>query len=167
MFARLCSGTSLLLLLALIACTDPPAPAPPPDLSFKPEGLVTFFKADGQPVTRIAVEIAETDSARQRGLMERTGLPEKGGMLFLMDSLKIQSFWMYNTPLPLDIVFVDDSLRIVSIAARTQSFSQAPVVSEKPARYVVEVRSGFTERFGLAPGDRIAWRREAGLTATP
>lgn len=167
---RFFRGLSLLLLpLVAFACTDDPPPVSPPDLSFKPQGLVTFFKADGQPVTRIAVELAETDSARQRGLMERTNLPERGGMLFVMDSLEIQSFWMYNTPLPLDILFVDDSLRIVTIAAHTQPFSQQNVVSDEPARYVVEVRAGFTERFGLAEGDRITWRRDVpdGAGATP
>ncbi len=132
-----------------------------PDLTFKPEGVLTFFSADAQPITRIAVEIAETDSARERGLMERTGLPEKGGMLFLMDEEKIQSFWMYNTPLPLDILFVNDSLEIVTIRKRTTSYSQDLVSSTAPARLVVEVKAGFADRYGLAEGQRITWRREA------
>ncbi len=144
-----------------VGCSDTTPAPPPPDLTFKPEGIVTFFRPDASPITRIAVEIAETDSARQRGLMERTSLPEKGGMLFLMDNQEIQSFWMYNTPLPLDILFVNDSLKIVTIARETPSFSQEYITSTAPARYVVEVRAGFTARYGISEGDFIRWRREA------
>ncbi len=158
----------LALLFALAACrADTPAPPPAADIPFRPEGTVTFFRATGEPITRIAVEIAATDSARQRGLMERKTLPEKAGMLFLMDREEVQSFWMYNTPLPLDILFVNDSLEIVTVAARTQSFSQQQITSAAPARFVVEVRAGFAERYGVGVGDRIAWRRAASDAASP
>jgi len=108
----------------------------------------------------IDLEIADTDSARERGMMQRTGFPnDRSGMLFPFDEEQPQSFWMSNTPVALDIVFVDADSQIVNIAKYTTPFSNERYESGAPAQYVVEVPAGFADSHGLLEGDRIRWRR--------
>ena len=128
-------------------------------IPFRKDGTLTFLR-DGAPVATIDIEIAETDSARARGLMQRTSLPEQSGMLFLFNREEMQSFWMANTPLALDIMFVDADSQIVDIARYTRPFSSSSIASESPARYVVEVPAGFSDRYGIAESDRVTWRRD-------
>jgi uncharacterized membrane protein (UPF0127 family) len=131
------------------------------DIPFDREGTLDFLRPDGSTITTIAIEIAETDSARMRGLMQRRSLPERSGMLFLGDEVDTLSFWMANTPLPLDILFVGPDSEVVNIARRTRPYSREYIRSTAPAQFVVEVRAGFADRLGLTDSTRIRWRREA------
>lgn len=108
----------------------------------------------GDPVS-VAVEIAATPGARELGLMYRDGLAPDTGMLFVFPRREPQSFWMRNTKIPLDIFFVDDSGEIVRIHRRTTPFSEAPLPSDRPVRFVLEVEGGFAERHGVSEGDRV------------
>jgi uncharacterized membrane protein (UPF0127 family) len=148
----------LLLLLALAAC-QPDAPAPAEEPAFRTDGVLDFVAPDGTPVRRIAIEIAETDSARERGLMNRSQLAEQAGMLFVFDDEQPRRFWMRNTLIPLDLFFVDDSLRIVAVRPDNRPVSDAGIESGAPARYVVETRAGFARRWGIEEGHAIRWRR--------
>ncbi|OAV43976.1 DUF192 domain-containing protein [Lewinella sp. 4G2] len=120
-------------------------------------GDLTILKADGTEVATVDIEIASTPEQQQRGLMWRTSMEEDQGMLFLMDSLQPQSFWMLNTYIPLDIIYLDDQKRIVSIAENTTPKSLDPVPSIEPALYVLEVNGGYAKRKGLEVGDRMEW----------
>lgn len=157
---------SLVPLLAaaavLLAACQPDAPPRSEPPSFQPEGVLAFERLDGSRITAIAVEIAETDSAKARGLMGRRSLPDRGGMFFPYETTEERSFWMENTYLPLDIIFVGADSQIVRIAKSAKPLSREKVHSEKPAQYVVEVRAGFAERHGLDTTARIDWRRRAG-----
>ena len=137
----------LLLPLLALGCEDPEAPPPseatPPAIPFRQDD----------------VENAETDSARARGLMQRRGLPEASGMLFRFDREEMQSFWMANTPIALDILFIDADSQIVSMAKYTRPFSPQSVASEAPARYVLELEAGAADSYGLIETDRVRWRR--------
>jgi len=152
------------VLFALAACRGetPPHHGQPradgPAIEFRHDGELTFYREDGDIVT-IAIEIAETPAAIERGLMQRDGLPERSGMLFLMPDTRIQSFWMANTPLSLDITFVGPDSTVINTGKYTRPFSQQNVTSEAPARYVVETVAGFTDSYGIVPGDRVRWRR--------
>lgn len=154
-------GLSLgVLLLGVMSCQRSASP-PPPTLRlipFREDGQLAFIR-DRDTLVTIAIEIAETDSARQRGLMERTHLPERSGMLFIFEREEMQSFWMANTPLSLDIIFVNGDSQIVSIAKYTRPYSTEPIPSRYPARFVVELPAGFTDSHGILEGDRIRWRR--------
>jgi uncharacterized protein len=97
-----------------------------------------------QTVTDIAIEIADTDEARTRGLMQRESLPTRSGMLFIFDDEAPRSFWMANTPLALDIMFVSADSQIVTIQKYTRPFSPQSVASTAPARFVVEVPAGYS-----------------------
>ncbi len=154
----------LLVLPALAACEREAAPVPvetppPPAIPFRLDGTLRFLRADGTPITGISIEIAETDSARARGLMERDVIPDQTGMLFIMPGPEVQGFYMANTPRSLDIMFFGPDSTLINVAKYTTPFSTATVQSETPALFVVETAAGFADQFGLVPGDRITWAR--------
>jgi uncharacterized membrane protein (UPF0127 family) len=111
----------------------------------------------GRPVT-VYVEVADTPDAQARGLMYRTQLAPDGGMVFLFDRERNQSFWMKNTPLPLDMIFISTSGRIVGIHADAKPFSLEPIGVGAASRVVLEVNAGFAAAHGLAPGDAVTYR---------
>ncbi|HEV8718674.1 MAG TPA: DUF192 domain-containing protein [Candidatus Binatia bacterium] len=106
-------------------------------------------------IIRVSVEIADTPQKRSFGLMYRRDLPESHGMLFLFPREELLSFWMKNTPLPLDIIFINVDHTIVSIAQDTTPFSEKPLPSGSPAKFVLEVNGGFCRRHGVTVGDRV------------
>jgi uncharacterized membrane protein (UPF0127 family) len=99
-----------------------------------------------------SVEIADEPDEGSRGLMFRTDLAPDGGMLFLFNEEAPRGFWMKNTPTPLDIIFLDRTGRVVSIAERTVPFSEKVLPSDGPAIAVLEVHAGESERHGFGPG---------------
>lgn len=106
------------------------------------------------PVT-VSVEIANTPATRERGLMYRNDLSADAGMLFLFPQDEDLQFWMKNTPLPLDMVFIDASHTVVGIVADTRPFSTQARGVGKPSRYVLEVHAGFCAKHGIVAGDRV------------
>ncbi len=104
---------------------------------------------------RLTLEITETNAERARGLMFRTELPQRHGMLFSFDG-RSGAMWMKNTLIPLDMIFWDDSGRIVSIHKNARPMDETIIAPDKPARGVIEVSAGEADRLGIAVGDRIA-----------
>lgn len=128
-------------------------------IPFRRDGTLRFYSAGGADTLEIAIEIAETDSARRRGLMERDSLPRSSGMLFLFDRERTRSFTMSNMDMSIDILFVGADRKVVSIARYARP--GAPQVrSEQPARYVVELPAGFADQYGIVEGDSVSWRRD-------
>lgn len=108
----------------------------------------------GGPVT-FAVEVADDDATRARGLMERTDLGPDEGMLFVYPFAGEVSFWMKNTPLPLDIVFINRRGVICSIAANTTPYSEELIPSLCAAQTVLEVNAGVASARGLRIGAAV------------
>ena len=106
---------------------------------------------------RFAVEVADTPQAQSRGLMFRTELGPDEGMIFPYDGTTAQSFWMKNTPLPLDIIFIGPDGRISNIAAMTTPYSLDPVYSVGSVLGVLELAGGRAAELGIAPGDKVEW----------
>jgi len=102
------------------------------------------------------VELAVTPEETSRGLMFRRSLPEGQGMLFDFQRDQELSFWMKNTYIPLDMIFIRSDGRIHRIAENTEPLSERLVPSLGPARAVLEVIAGTARKLGLAPGDRVA-----------
>lgn len=151
-----------LLLSALIllpGCGGEEEPAERLNTEFEAEGILDFHRPDSSLVTRIVIEMAESDAEQAQGLMYRRSLPNRGGMLFIDDAPSMQSFWMRNTPLPLDILFIDESGEIVNIVRRTTPYSEERIESTDSAQYVLEVRAGFTDRYGITDSMRVEWER--------
>lgn len=105
------------------------------------------------------VEIADTDAKRAEGLMFRTEMAADHGMLFDFQREQPVWFWMKNTYLPLDMIFVKADGTILSIAENTTPLSEATVGSGGSVRFVFEVVAGTAKRLGLAPGDRLVHPR--------
>jgi uncharacterized membrane protein (UPF0127 family) len=110
----------------------------------------------GKPLP-FRVEVAATPQARAKGLMFRTELGDNEGMLFPSAAPAPQSFWMKNTPLSLDIIFVGADGRISNIAANTVPYSLDSVASSGFASAVLELRAGRAAELGIVPGDRVVY----------
>ncbi|QEH42089.1 DUF192 domain-containing protein [Chitinophaga sp. XS-30] len=129
--------------------------------AFKKEGVLSFIsKEKGDTIKTIDIEIAETDEERAQGLMDRKAMAESQGMLFIFAAPEEQSFWMKNTYISLDIMYVDEKMEIVSIQKYATPLSEESLPSFKKAQYVVEVNAGFTDRNKIKFGDRIAFTRQ-------
>jgi len=103
------------------------------------------------------VEVARTAEEQERGLMFRTSLPEDGGMIFPMDPPRMASFWMKNTVIPLDMVFIRADGTIARIASDTVPYSLDPVTSGEPVAAVLELSGGKAAAMGIVEGDRVSW----------
>jgi hypothetical protein len=152
------------LLLTAPACTeDRGGSSPPPSdttaIPFDVEGRLAFLQ-DRDTLVVIDIEVAESDSAKERGMMQREGFPtETSGMLFPFDEERQRSFWMANTPVALDIFFVDADSQIVHIAKYAEPVSADQIPSNGPAKYVLETPAGFADSYGILEGDRMRWHR--------
>jgi uncharacterized membrane protein (UPF0127 family) len=102
------------------------------------------------------VELALTPKQQERGLMFRKSLPQGQGMLFDFREERPLTFWMKNTYVSLDMIFIRADGTILHIAHNTTPLSEAMVPSGGPARAVLEVVAGTTQRLGIVPGDRVA-----------
>lgn len=122
-------------------------------------GELDFVRSNGEIIRTIDVEFAEDDEARGTGLMHRRQLSLSQGMLFVFPAPESLSFWMANTPIPLDIIFVGADSGIINIAKSTTPLSREFIRSTDLAQYVVEVRGGFSDRFGINTTAKVRWRK--------
>lgn len=110
---------------------------------------------------RFTVEIADDETERSRGLMFRDELAADSGMIFIHDDEAAQAYWMKNTKIPLDILYFDRSLRLVSASERVPPCSAGdqcpPFPSTGPALYVLELNAGMVESLGVKPGDELVF----------
>jgi len=148
---------SFLLLFCIMACDSEPEIRKNRD--FRVDGTLDFINTDGEVIHTINIEIAENEDDRQAGLMHRRQMTLQEGMFFLFSKPDTLRFWMANTPIPLDIMFVGADSQIVNIAKRTTPLSRENIISDGIAQYVVEVRGGYSDRFGIDETTRIRWHR--------
>ena len=135
-------------------------PAKPYEPPFVKEGQLIFYDQETKsPIQEIDIEIVETEAAITQGLMYRRSMEPTQGMLFIFDRMEPRSFWMKNTFISLDIIFVDEFNQIVSIQRNTTPLSTRSLPSTGPAQYVIEVVAGFCDQRGIGPGDYVSWER--------
>jgi len=103
------------------------------------------------------VELAKSGQEQAQGLMFREQMGADEGMIFPMEPPRMTAFWMKNTVIPLDILFIGADGRISNIAANTVPYSLDPVFSAGPVKAVLELNGGRASRLGIAPGDRVEW----------
>ena len=155
-------------LAALLAACGQPAPEQTPaepaeetiNIPFRKDGTLTLSR-DGQTYRTLDIEIADTDSTRTRGMMQRESLPKDSGMLFIFEREEEQGFWMANTPLALDLIFVRADGRILSVAKYIQPMRTETVPSNGRAMYVLEVEAGYSDSIGIIEGDVMSFERTA------
>lgn len=127
--------------------------------------LGAFASCEAQPKVTIItqsggsvifhVEVADTPTKRALGLQYRKELGSDRGMIFLFPAEALQSFWMKNTPLPLDMIFINAERKIVGIVEQTTPFSLDSRSVSAPSQFVLEINGGLVKRHGVRPGDSV------------
>jgi uncharacterized protein len=143
----------LLVLLAVLSVLNLPFAGA--DGRLAAADLQSLEIASKSGVHVFAVELASTPEEQAKGLMYRRQLPEGQGMLFDFHREQPTSFWMKNTYIPLDMIFIRGDGRILRIAENTVPLSETLVPSGGPVRAVLEVNAGTAKKLGIAPGDRV------------
>jgi uncharacterized membrane protein (UPF0127 family) len=158
--------SSALAALALgSAACSPQTSAPAPSSAAGQTGKHPISGLDVIPLTisqngkahGFRVEVARTIEEQQKGLMFRTKMGPDEGMLFPSDQPAQRSFWMKNTVIPLDIVFIGPDHLISNIAANATPYSLDPIPSDGPAIAVLELNGGRAAELGIMPGARVTW----------
>ncbi len=142
---RLTALSLLLIVVALLGCARGPC--------------VTIIAPDGTTRATVQVEVADTNSLRETGLMYRKHLDADAGMIFIFKSSTDLKFWMHNTEIPLDMIFADPSGKVIGIVANAQPFSDKLLGVVGNSQYVLEVNGGFCARKGIRAGDRLDFSR--------
>lgn len=120
-----------------------------------PESELTFIDSDGNSITTLQIAIADEQMERNQGLMDVRQMGQDEGMLFIFEENQPLSFWMANTPLSLDIMYVNTDSVIVRIYPDTTPFSETSLPSGDPAKYVVETNAGYALTHGISEGMKI------------
>jgi uncharacterized membrane protein (UPF0127 family) len=141
----------------LVACQ--PAASSAVELGRSPAGLeqVPLTIASGKKTHRFTVELARTEEEQATGLMNRSSLAPDRGMVFPFDPPRDASFWMKNTLIPLDMIFVRADGTIANIEANTVPLSLEPVYSDGPVAAVLEIAGGRSAELGINAGDKVKW----------
>jgi len=160
-------ATSLALLIAAAACSPlaagsstAQAPASAAALTVHPvSGLtvvpLTVTSASGAHAFK--VEVASTPSEQERGLMFRAEMGADEGMIFPMDPPRPTAFWMKNTVIPLDIIFIGPDHKVLNVAANAVPYDLSPLASVGDAAGVLELIGGRAAQLGIKPGDKVSW----------
>ena len=125
-------------------------------IAFKKEATLTINRFDGTAIT-FHIELADSDYERETGLMHRTKMSDDQGMLFVFEKEDLRYFYMKNTPIPLDLIFINSENRIVSIHSDAKPMSEATISSKYPAKYVLEINAGLSSRNDIQEGMEIAY----------
>ena len=129
-------------------------------ITFTKEGELTIYKEQSDSViVKYNIEIAESDYETQTGLMHRESMELDQGMFFIFPDVLFHSFYMKNTKIPLDLIFIDEKLRIASYKENAQPMDETGLSSEVPVQYVLELNAGQRKEYSLEVGDRIAFIR--------
>jgi uncharacterized membrane protein (UPF0127 family) len=164
-------AVAAVLVFALAGCSAPPPSKPtssstsgskvpasragvPAPLPFE-RGVVTVATPTGE--LRFKVEVAVKDNERQRGLMYRDHLDDDAGMVFIFEREEALRFWMKNTWIPLDMLFINDDLEIVGIVENAEPLTLAGRGVDEPSRFVLELKGGSAAARGIVAGQRIGF----------
>ena len=150
-------GVFALVSLAIAGC-GPTAARPTEKAQDEGVRLTPLEIRTAKGVVHYKVEVAATPQEQSRGLMYRTSLPDHGGMIFPMTPPRPASFWMKNTYIPLDMIFIRPDGTIARIAANTIPENLEPVDSGEPVSAVLEIVGGGAAANGIAEGDKVSWK---------
>lgn len=138
------------------ACAAVPAASETPQIILLKTEPLEIVTPSGR--TKLTVEVADTPPTRERGLMYRKSLAPDRGMLFDFRKPQPVAFWMRNTLIPLDLVFIRADGTVLSIARNARPLDESPIPSGGPIRGVLELAGGRAAQIGVLPGDRIVHR---------
>lgn len=116
------------------------------------------LQPEGQPQVRVRVELARTNEERTRGLMFRESLGADAGMLFLYEEESVHRFWMRNTLIPLDMIFISGDHRVVGVVANAEPQTDTLRQVGQPSQFVLEVNAGFAAAHAITAGTLVEFR---------
>lgn len=121
-----------------------------------------FLTPSNQKSARLCFEIADTEGERAKGLMYRKAgeLANDGGMIFVYEEEAAHSFWMKNTFILLDMIFLDSDFKVVGIIENAAPLSENPRKIDSPSRYIVEINGGLAKKFGIQAGAKLQLERQ-------
>lgn len=147
------------ILLCFTSCKKDKKVIKPIKIEFKKEGELTIYKSNSDSIiTQFDIEIAESDYEIQTGLMHRHFMQDNRGMLFIFPEMSLRYFYMKNTLISLDIIYLDNNKHIVSIQENTKHLDETSIPSLFPAQYVFEINAGLSLKWSLEVGDRMEFK---------
>ncbi|WP_422860607.1 DUF192 domain-containing protein [Flagellimonas sp. S174] len=151
----------LIVLLIFASCkTENKREIQTETITFTKEGQLTIAQNEsGKVLAQLDIEIADTEYETQTGLMYRKSMEDSQGMLFVFEDVAEHSFYMKNTQFSLDIIYIDENLKIASFQKNTTPFDESGLPSGVPVKYVLEVKGGLSDIWGLQVGDSIAFNK--------
>lgn len=156
---RIIKPTTLFLIclitIGFTSCKEEKTIAPV-KVNFKKEGELTLFKGTTDTIIKVFnIEVAKTEYEIQTGLMYRDSMKDNQGMLFVFSDLAERAFYMKNTRIPLDLIFLDHDKRVVSFQENAQPFNEGSLPSNAVAQFVLEVNAGLADKLLLEVGDKM------------
>ncbi|MBA3985142.1 MAG: DUF192 domain-containing protein [Flavobacteriales bacterium] len=151
---------ALILLLFTVSCKNEKEQTPVTlaEISFIKQAELQLIKSSNDSILKtLDIEIADDEYKTQTGLMYRQSMEENQGMLFIFPDAQVRSFYMKNTEIPLDIIYIDKNKKIVSFQKNARPYDATSLPSGVPAQYVLEINAGLSDRWNLQVGDRIDW----------
>lgn len=146
------------LITTFISCKKEKQKVTQTKVEFTKEGELSIFNTENDTLkVKLDIEIADTDFDIQTGLMYRDSMNKKQGMLFVFQNETPRFFYMKNTRIPLDIIYIDSKKHIVSFQKNAQPFNETSLPSNKPAKYVLEINGGLSDSWNLKVGDSISF----------
>lgn len=151
---------SSILLLVLGCKEEPNNVVVPIKMEFKKEGVLQLFKSETDSIiSSFDIEFAEDEYETQTGLMHRGSMKNNQAMLFIFPNVQMRSFYMKNTLISLDIIYVDENQHIVSIQKNAKPMDETSLPSAAPAKYVLEINGGLSDQLKIVEGDSISFKR--------
>jgi uncharacterized membrane protein (UPF0127 family) len=140
----------ILILVLLLSCKDEKkATVKPIEISFTKEAELIFYNVS-DTIVNIDIEIAESDYEQQTGLMHRSEMEMNQGMLFIYEDERPRpNFYMKNTKIPLDLIYINANKQVVEIKKNAKPLDETPIGAEQPAQYVLEVNAGFANQHNI------------------
>ena len=144
---------------SLLNCKEEKKTIQQTKIVFKKEGELTIYKASDSTNISFDIEIADTDFDVQTGLMYRDSMENNQGMLFVFNDEKERYFYMKNTKIPLDIIYINSDKEIVSIQKNAKPFDESSLPSNAPAKYILEMNAGLVNQLSISIGDRVIYSK--------
>ncbi|WP_299780389.1 DUF192 domain-containing protein [uncultured Formosa sp.] len=146
--------------LTLACKNEKKANITPTEISFHKEGELTLYKSETDSVIKsLDIEIADNEYDRETGLMYRSSMKNDNGMLFVFPNEEPRAFYMKNTQIALDLIYLGENKTIVSISKNAKPMDETSLLSYKPAMYVLEINAGLADVWQLKVGDSIAYTK--------
>ncbi|SFZ93282.1 hypothetical protein SAMN05428642_10344 [Flaviramulus basaltis] len=147
---------TLFYFLVFSSCKEDKKAIKQTEVAFKKEGELSIFKKDSATVS-LDIEIADTEYETQTGLMYRSSMQTNQGMLFIFEDVAPRSFYMKNTQIPLDLIFIDENNKIVSFQKNAKPFDESSLPSNDPAKYVLEINASLVDKWNVSISDSISF----------